>query len=89
MLCFRNLFLKLVKMDPFRQSITISSICNKVFRTMIHKPDTVGIIPRGGTEWETASPFKLFNGWRILVKQGTIYFMPEMERRYICLGYQM
>jgi hypothetical protein len=28
---FRNLFLKLVKMDPFRQAITISSICNKVF----------------------------------------------------------
>jgi hypothetical protein len=27
---FQNLFLKLVKMDPFRQAITISSICNKV-----------------------------------------------------------
>ena len=25
---FRNLFLKLVKMDPFRQSVTIPSICN-------------------------------------------------------------
>ena len=45
---FRNLFLKLVKMDPFREAITISSICNKVFRTMFLKPDTVGIIPRGG-----------------------------------------
>jgi hypothetical protein len=45
---FRNLFLKLVKMDPFRQSITISSIYNKVFRKMFLKPDTVGIIPRGG-----------------------------------------
>jgi hypothetical protein len=43
---FRNLFLKLVKMDPFWQAITISSICNKVFRTFL-KPDTVGIIPRG------------------------------------------
>ena len=28
---FRNLFLNLFKMDPFRQAITISSICNKVF----------------------------------------------------------
>ena len=46
---FRNLFLKLVKMDPFRQAITISSICNKVFGTMFLKPHTVGIIPRGGT----------------------------------------
>jgi hypothetical protein len=28
---FRNLFLKLVKMDPFREAITISSTCSKVF----------------------------------------------------------
>ena len=39
-------FLKLVKLGPFRQSLTISSICNKVFRTIFLKPDTVGIIPR-------------------------------------------
>jgi len=45
---FRNLFLKLVKMDPFREAITISSICNKVFRTMFLKPDAVGIISRAG-----------------------------------------
>jgi len=43
---FRNLFLKLVKMDTFREAITISSICNKVFRTMFLKPDAVGIVPR-------------------------------------------
>jgi hypothetical protein len=69
---FRNLFFKLVKMDPVRLSITISSICNKVFRTLFLQHDTVGIIPRGGTVWETASLLKLFNGWRILVKQRTI-----------------
>jgi hypothetical protein len=40
---FRNLFLKLVKTDPFRQAITISSICNKVLRTMFLKP---GSYPR-------------------------------------------
>jgi hypothetical protein len=45
---FRNLVLKLVKMDPFRQVITIPSICNKVFRTMFPKTDTLVIIPRGG-----------------------------------------
>jgi hypothetical protein len=45
---FRNLFLKLVKMDSFGQAITISSIYNKVFRTMFMKPDSVGIIPREG-----------------------------------------
>jgi G:T-mismatch repair DNA endonuclease (very short patch repair protein) len=45
---FRNLFLKLFKMDPFREAITISFICSKVFRTMFLKPDTLGIIPRAG-----------------------------------------
>ena len=45
---FRNLFLKLVKINLFRETITISSICNKVFRTMFLKSDTVGIIPRAG-----------------------------------------
>jgi len=45
---FRNLFLKLIKMDPFREAITITSICNKVFRTMFLKPDAVGIILRAG-----------------------------------------
>jgi hypothetical protein len=45
---FRILFLKLIKMDPFREAITISPICNKVFRTVLMKPDAVGIIPRRG-----------------------------------------
>jgi len=45
---FRNLFLKLVKMDLFREAMTISSICSKVFRTMFLKPDAVGIIPGAG-----------------------------------------
>ena len=48
MLRFSKLYLKLVKMDPFKEAITISSICNKVFRTMFLKPDAVGIIPRAG-----------------------------------------
>jgi len=79
---FRNLFLKLVKIDPFRQYLIIPSICNYVFL----KADTVGTIPRGGIVWETVSLLKLFNGWCILVEQGTLYFMPEIEGRYICLG---
>ena len=78
---FRNLFLKLVKMNPFRQAITISSIFNKVFRTMFLKPNIVGIIPRGGTEWEIASLLKLFNGWRTLLDQGTTSLIPAMGGR--------
>ena len=45
---FRNLFLKLVKMDHFRQANTISSISDKLFRTMFPKPDSVGVVPIGG-----------------------------------------
>jgi hypothetical protein len=45
---FRNLFFKLVGMDPFREALTISSICNKVFRTMFLKEETVGTISRVG-----------------------------------------
>ena len=45
---FRNLFLKQVKIDPFCEAMTISSICNKVFLTIFLKPNTAGIIPRGG-----------------------------------------
>jgi len=43
-----NLFMKFVKMSPFREAIKISSNCNKVFRTMFLKPDSVSIIARGG-----------------------------------------
>jgi hypothetical protein len=42
---FRNLFLKLMKMCLFQDTITIS-ICHKVLRTMFLKPDNVGIILR-------------------------------------------
>jgi len=47
-MCFRNLFLNLAKMDPFRIVITISSIRNKVFRTIFLKQDSVDTIARGG-----------------------------------------
>jgi len=56
---------------------------------MFLKPDTVGIIPRGGTELEIASLLKLFNGWCTLVNKGTILFMPAMGGRYNWIGYHM
>ena len=67
-----EIYLKFVKMDPFRLSIKITSMCNKVFRTMFLKPDTLGIIPRGAIARETASLLRFFNGWCILVEQGTM-----------------
>ena len=41
-----EMFLELVEMDPFRRATAISSICNKVFRTVLLKEET--IIPRRG-----------------------------------------
>jgi len=57
---FRNLF-KLVKLGPFRQAITISSICDKVFRIMFLK-NIVGIIPRAGYRMGDRQSVEAFNG---------------------------
>jgi len=59
---FQNLFLKLVKKDPFREAITTSSIFNEVFRTMFLKPDAVCIIPRTGYRMGIYSLLKVFSG---------------------------
>ena len=83
---FRNLFFKLVKMDPFRQAITVSSICNKVFRTMFLKPDAVGLSREPVTVWEIVSLLKVFNGWRIWDGHAKL-FMPVMGGKCICPGY--
>ena len=48
MLCFSEFVFEIGQNGPFRQAIRISSICNKVFRTKFQKPDSVGVIPRGG-----------------------------------------
>jgi len=85
---FRNLFLKLVKMDPFREAITISSICNKVFRTMFPKPDAVGIIPRAGYRMGDRQSIEVFSGWRIWDGRAQL-FMPVMGGMCIWPGYLM
>jgi hypothetical protein len=45
---FRKVFLDLVKMDLFRDAITISAIYRMVFKTKFLKPETVGLIARAG-----------------------------------------
>jgi len=78
-----------IKMEPFREAITISSICNTVFRTIFLKPDTLGIIPRAGYRIGDRQSVEALNGWRILARQGTILLKPVMEGGFICLGYQI
>jgi hypothetical protein len=70
------------------EAITISYICNTAFRKMYLKPDTVGIIPRGGYRMGTASVLRHFNGWRTLVGLGTMLLKPAIDGRFIWLGYQ-
>ena len=55
---FRKLRLKLVKIDPFREANTMSSICNMVFCTMFLKPDTVSIIPIAGYRMGNSQSFE-------------------------------
>jgi len=84
MLWFSELFLKLATMDPFRQAITISSTCNKVFRTTFSKPDSVGIFLRVYC-MGIANLLIIFNCWRTLKGRVNI-FMPLMGEKFIRLG---
>jgi hypothetical protein len=45
---FRRDFKEIGKIDVYRESITIASACNKVFRELFLRPDTIGLIPTGG-----------------------------------------
>jgi len=84
---FRNLFLKLVKMNPFRQAIIVSPICNTLFRTMFLKPDTVGIIARWGYRMVDLLLVVALQ-WLAYIGQTRNNVIPAMEGRCICLGYQ-
>lgn len=45
---FRKIFIKETTVDPFKNSITIASACNRVFRKLFLKNNTIGIIPHRG-----------------------------------------
>jgi hypothetical protein len=45
---FRDIFIAETTVDPFESSLTIASACNRVFRKLFLKPDTIGIIPFNG-----------------------------------------
>jgi len=45
---FRRKFMQIGNLDPFLESITIASACNKVLRKRFLQPDTLGLIPTGG-----------------------------------------
>jgi len=84
---FRNLFLKLVKMHPFSEAITILSICNVVLRNMFVKSDTSNY-PESWLPWGIISLLRVINGWPIFDGLKTL-FMPVMGGKSIWLGYIM
>ena len=45
---FRREFAQIGNINIFQESITIASACNKLLRKRFLKPDTIGLIPRGG-----------------------------------------
>jgi len=67
MLCSPELFLKLVKKDPFQQAIKISFICY-VSQTINLKPDSIRIIPRGGYRMGYRQPVEALQ-WLAYISQ--------------------
>jgi hypothetical protein len=45
---FSREFMQIGNIDVFQESITIASACNKVLCKRFLKPDTIGLIPKGG-----------------------------------------
>jgi hypothetical protein len=45
---FRLEFIQIGQVEVFLETMTIASECNKVLRRLFLKPDTIGLIPKGG-----------------------------------------
>jgi hypothetical protein len=45
---FRREFIQIGQVEVFLESMTIASACNKVLQRLFLKPNTIGLIPKGG-----------------------------------------
>ncbi|XP_023312382.1 uncharacterized protein LOC111692561 [Anoplophora glabripennis] len=48
---FRQQLMETGNVCPYTEACTIASACNKVYRRNFLKPNTIGIIPKGGYRW--------------------------------------
>ncbi|XP_018570294.1 uncharacterized protein LOC108910225 [Anoplophora glabripennis] len=48
---FREQLMETGNVCPYTEACTITSACNKVYRRNLLKPNTIGIIPKGGYRW--------------------------------------
>jgi len=46
---FKCVFVQIGNIEVFLESVTIVSACNKVLCKRFQQPDTIGLIPTGGT----------------------------------------
>ena len=83
---FRNLFLNLVEINPFRHAKIISSICNKVFCTMLLKQNSVGINLRCGYRMGNSQSVEVLQRLACIGRTRDNIFMPVMGGKFIRLG---
>jgi len=49
---FRKMMMAEGNVCPFTEATTLPSACNKIYRRNFLKPETIGIIPKGGYRWK-------------------------------------
>ncbi|KAK5643501.1 hypothetical protein RI129_007346 [Pyrocoelia pectoralis] len=62
---FRQLMIKEGNVCPFTESVTLPSACNKIFRRNFLKPNTIGLIPKGGYR-QCDNQSKIATQWLLL-----------------------
>lgn len=65
---FRNMFLEECDVCPFTEAISIAGACNLMFRRKFLKPDTIGVLPKGGYR-KTNNQSKIALQWLIWEEQ--------------------
>jgi len=82
MLCFSEFLFAIGQDGPISTYQYNMSICNKVFRTMFLKPDSVRIIPRGGYPQD----IEALQWLAYIGRTRNNVFMPVMGGKFIWLG---
>lgn len=65
---FRKMMIQETNVCPFSESVTIASSCHKVYRRNFLKPDTIGIVPRGGYRYKN-NQSKIAIQWLLWVEK--------------------
>lgn len=87
---FRNEFLKM-GIDAFKETFTLASLCNLVFRRKYYKPKSIGLIPKNGYRALQSIEGLMFLLWRELVEKHLIDSAARQKEVFVhgrpCDGY--